>query len=358
MPHIISIDGTVGADVFAKDVRASLAKAKGGEISVEVSSAGGDVLEMISVYNAIKNYEGPKETKIVGVAASAASYIALATDRVLAESNAVFMIHNAMGLAIGDHNNLRAKADLMERFSNQLVDVYSAKTGKSKKEIQALMDEETFFFGEEIKASGFADEIIQSESEDEKEDAVAFAKLSLEDCTAKIKSLKNSDDLEKIAAMLPTEQEPKPTPKGAVKMTPEEIAALQKENEEMKAKLEDQAKAEDEPKEEPKADEPAVEEKSGVEKALAILQSPIYSKNVKDIAAAVIKEDASESDLNIMVSAFDMVTEMVASKDAKTEADELEDTPADVNDTDPTKKNFLASVNAGKNIVNSQTGVQ
>ena len=325
MPHKINISGTIGWDTTESSVRSELLAAKGGPISVEVSSPGGSVYQGISIYNQIREYEGEKETRIMGLAASMGSYIALATPKVTVADNAVYMIHNAWSIALGDHNEMRKAADELESLSKILSKAYVKKTGKSKSEIQSMMDSETFVYGEDIADMGFADSVIESENDDDKDYSLAFAKLQIKDRDEKMAQFDQKDDLMKAAALLePVAQKQTPTPKGAVKMTPEEIQALQDKLAATEAKLAESEAAKVEPAVE---EEPVVEAKVGVDKALAILQAANYPQNVKDIAASVIKGDASESDLNIMVAAFDMVTEQLSSKEAKAESDELDPTP-------------------------------
>jgi ATP-dependent protease ClpP protease subunit len=95
MSEIITIDGVVGIDVTPSNVRAQLAAAKGRPISVHISSPGGSAVDGFTIYDLIKAYRGEKETVIFGIAASIASYIALATDKISAHENSIYMVHNA-----------------------------------------------------------------------------------------------------------------------------------------------------------------------------------------------------------------------------------------------------------------------
>jgi ATP-dependent protease ClpP protease subunit len=337
MAHIVNIDGVVGWDVTADSVRDQLAKAKGEPIEVQVSSPGGSVFSGISIFNLIKNYKGEKSTKIIGLAASMGSYIALATDHVAVEENAVYMVHNASGISWGDHRELRKTAKTLEGLSNLLGRKYEAKTGKSAEEITALMDDETWLFGQEIVDNGFADEVVEADDgeAESKEEILAFAKLRIEDCNAKLKSLEKEDDLEKIAAMLKTETDNPhltqnqinniindiSTPKGAVKMTPEEIEALKAEN----AKLKAEAEA---AKVEPVVEEPTTETPGVCAQALNVLKSDAYPAQAKDIAAQVLEGKASEDTLKAVVAIIDMQAESAKSEEAKLESKNLEDTPA------------------------------
>jgi ATP-dependent protease ClpP protease subunit len=208
MPRIIVLSGPVGFAITAKEVREELAKAKGKPVRFEINSPGGLAFVGIEIFNLIRDYEGETEVRIVGLAASAASYFALAADRVSAFDNATYMIHNAMGLTIGNHNDMRKVASTLEGISNILAKAYAAKTGKSIEEVKSLMDDETFFFGDEILNAGFVDEIIETaddvENEDrDKETALMTARASIEAC---LNEIRNSDaaneDFQKAVAYM------------------------------------------------------------------------------------------------------------------------------------------------------------
>ena len=202
---IISISGVIGWDVLAKDIRAELDEAKGEDIEVQVSSPGGFVTDGLEIYNLIKNYEGSKATRLMGLAASMASYIVMAGDKVIAEDNAVFMIHNAYALAVGDHHVLRKGADVIEGLSRIIGKSYIDKTGKTREEIEGLMDDETFYFGQEILDEGFVDEIAgasDSEKKDDKEASIAGAKAQIFQCAKQVREAENPDNIFRVAAML------------------------------------------------------------------------------------------------------------------------------------------------------------
>lgn len=191
---VIEITGEIGWDVTADSIKSQLAKANGQDVIFEIASPGGSVFEGVEIFNAIRNYEGKTTSKLMGLAASMGSYIPLAADKVLAEDNAVYMIHNVWTMVAGDADDLQDEAELLENLNKLLAAEYVAKTGKSEKEILKLMDDETWLFGEEIKSEGFVDEMIVH---DEKESKVAFDKEKiLSSARDKVKSL-----LEKMRGM-------------------------------------------------------------------------------------------------------------------------------------------------------------
>jgi ATP-dependent protease ClpP protease subunit len=206
MAKIIALSGPVGWVITAKELRAELESANGGDVELHVNSPGGFVFESIEIFNLIRNYQGHIEARIVGVAASAASYFILAADRVSAYDNATFMMHNAINIVIGNHNDMRKTADILESLSNVLAKAYVAKTGKSIEDIKSLMDEETFLFGDEILHEGFVDEIIENpegEDEHDRESAIIEARASIETCFKAIKeSPAANEDFQRAVAYM------------------------------------------------------------------------------------------------------------------------------------------------------------
>ena len=214
---IIKIDGEIGWTTTARDVKWELARANG-DIRVEISSPGGSVFQGIEIFNALKNYQGGNvEVVIMSLAASIASYIALAGDTIKAHDNAVYMIHNAHVFVGGDHNKLRKTADIVSGLSNILAKKYIEVTGKDEKEIKAMMDEETFFYGAEMQEAGFVDEIIETEESKDPEGAKALAHEQFAACLKEANARYEDADFNEAAALLATMEQPKPTDHPVVK---------------------------------------------------------------------------------------------------------------------------------------------
>lgn len=178
----ILIEGQIGADFFtdgvtAEKVRSALAEVQTGEdVRLTVNSPGGDVWEGVAIFNVIRDFARTRPecnitTYIQGTAASIASVIALAAcsvsekNKVIAEDNAVFMVHDCWDIVLGNRNDLREKADFMERIDDLMADVYVRKTGKTAAEMKKTMDAESWFYGKEILDAGFADEIISDKKD-------------------------------------------------------------------------------------------------------------------------------------------------------------------------------------------------
>lgn len=174
MAKEIFLDGIVGWDITAQDITQQLAESSG-DITFHLNSPGGYVTQGVAILNAIRNYKKGKTCANISYAASMMTQIALACDEVNVYDNGIFMIHNVQGIVYGDHNEQRKQADLQERMSNMLAQLYVSKTGKSLEEIKQLMDAETYLFGEEIVAFGFADSVITTASEQDRVMAMSSA---------------------------------------------------------------------------------------------------------------------------------------------------------------------------------------
>ena len=162
----IKIDGEIGWETTAEGVNEQLETAGGQDVVIEVSSPGGSVMEGVLIFNAIRNYSGNIQTRITGLAASIASYIALATKKVSAEDNAIFMIHNASGIVAGDYKEMQSQAEILKSINKLIAQEYINKTGQTEKKVLDLMDNETWLFGDEIKTAGFIDEIITHDNKE------------------------------------------------------------------------------------------------------------------------------------------------------------------------------------------------
>lgn len=205
MPHEIVLSGDIGIDITAQGVRSELEKARGADVNLLINSRGGLVFAGVEIFNVIRNYSGKTTSIITGLAASMGSYVALAANSVKAHDNATFMIHNAVSLVLGDHNDMRKRADALEGMSNILAKLYVAKTGKALNSIKALMDNETFMFGNEMHEAGFVDEIIDApeDGEHDKESAIMDARASVESCLSKLRNSEAANnDLERAVAYM------------------------------------------------------------------------------------------------------------------------------------------------------------
>ena len=192
---------------------------------------------MISHFLAFNGFStGLGTTGITSFAASLASYIPLAGDTIKAYDNAVYMIHNAWLYTAGDYIELRKDADLLEGLSRITAKKYSSTSGKSLEDIIQLMNDTTYFFGDEILEAGFVDELIRSEEEGDSVSSKAFAMESVKACVKTMQTMNQEDKQNEIAALLKVVEIPKASAKikkpikGESKMktfTEEEVNALE-----------------------------------------------------------------------------------------------------------------------------------
>ncbi|EMF0950489.1 ClpP-like prohead protease/major capsid protein fusion protein [Escherichia coli] len=149
----------VTAKQFAEDLKAL---GDVSHINLRIHSPGGDVFEGIAIYNLLRNHPADITVYIDGVAASMASVVAMAGDRVVMPENAMMMIHKPWGISGGNAGDMRDYADLLDKVETVLVPAYARKTGKSAQEITAMLEDETWMDGKECLKHGFADELLPS----------------------------------------------------------------------------------------------------------------------------------------------------------------------------------------------------
>lgn len=137
-----------------------LEEANGEDIEVEINSGGGSVFAGSEIYTTLKSYKGNVIVKIVGLAASAASVIAMAGNKVMMSPTAQIMIHNVSSRAEGDYRDMEHTADVLKNADNTIANAYRIKTGKTQEELLALMDDETWMTADKAKELGFVDEIM------------------------------------------------------------------------------------------------------------------------------------------------------------------------------------------------------
>jgi ATP-dependent Clp protease protease subunit len=156
----ISIYDEIGMwGVTAKDFISDLKKVEAKELTLFINSPGGSVFDGLAIYNSLRQHPANVTVKVMGVAASAASFIAMAGDRIVMPENAFLMVHNPMGAVFGNADEMRDWADTLDKIAASLVGIYVARTGKDEKEIKDLLDAETWLTAAEAVEMGFADEM-------------------------------------------------------------------------------------------------------------------------------------------------------------------------------------------------------
>jgi ATP-dependent Clp endopeptidase proteolytic subunit ClpP len=150
-----------GSGLSAKQFSDVLNEIGNGPLLVEINSPGGNVWDGLSIYNQLRGRKAPVTTRVVGIAASIASIIALAGDRVEMADAALMMIHDPSGMASGTSEDMRKMADALDQHAEVLVGVYHKKTGRSAESIRAAMKAETWFTTAEALAFGLVDKPIK-----------------------------------------------------------------------------------------------------------------------------------------------------------------------------------------------------
>ena len=130
-------------------------------IDLRLNSPGGSVFDAVAIYNALKRHAGEITVWIDGIAASAASYIAMAGDRVVMPENAFLMIHDPSGLVMGTAEDMRATADALDKVKGSLIQGYAAKSGAADEEIAALMAAETWLDAKDAMDLGLIDRLVE-----------------------------------------------------------------------------------------------------------------------------------------------------------------------------------------------------
>lgn len=146
------LNGTIAEDSwFDDDVTPQMFKEElmdgNGNITVWINSPGGDCVAAAQIYNMLREYEGRVTVKIDGIAASAASVIAMAGDTVLMSPVSMMMIHNPMTIAFGDSGEMQRTIDMLSSVKDSIINAYELKTGLSRTKLAHLMDAETWMDG-------------------------------------------------------------------------------------------------------------------------------------------------------------------------------------------------------------------
>lgn len=148
--------------VSAKGFLAELgALPDGVPIDLRLNSPGGSVFDAVAIYNALQRHDGTITAWIDGVAASAASYVAMAGDEIVMPENAFLMIHDPSGLVMGTATDMREMADTMDKIAGGIIRGYATRSGRTEKEIAALMAAETWFDAEAALEAGLATRLIE-----------------------------------------------------------------------------------------------------------------------------------------------------------------------------------------------------
>ena len=160
----IGLDYWTGDGVTAKRIAAALRQiGHEQDVTVYINSPGGDMFEGFAIYNLLRNHGGNVTVKIIGIAASAASIIAMAGDDLQIARAGFLMIHNCWLYAVGNRHDFREVAETIEPFDLAMSDIYAIRSGLDKSLIISMMDKETYIVGNDAVEQGFADSLLPAD---------------------------------------------------------------------------------------------------------------------------------------------------------------------------------------------------
>ena len=167
--HSISIYDAIGQDpwsgegVTTKRIAAALRSVNGADVTVNINSPGGDMFEGLAIYNLLRDYSGKVTVKVLGLAASAASIIAMAGDEIRIARSGFLNIHNCWVIALGNRQDLLEVARRLEPFDQAMAEIYATRTGSELSAMQQLMDADTWLNGSAAVEQGFCDDLLKSD---------------------------------------------------------------------------------------------------------------------------------------------------------------------------------------------------
>jgi ATP-dependent protease ClpP protease subunit len=175
--NVLNLHGVVGVHINAKDVAEQLSGMTG-DVYADMNSGGGSITDGVAIMNSIRNYDKGRVIARISYAGSMMTQIAMACDERQVSPDSIFFIHNAQGVAMGDHREMGRRGKVLESMSAMLSKIYAKKTGKSSEEIRRMMDEDTYLFGQEIIDKGFASTMLHADEDNDqaltKDEAVAM----------------------------------------------------------------------------------------------------------------------------------------------------------------------------------------
>ena len=177
---VIAEESWFGDEVTPKQFKSELNN-DGGDITIWINSPGGDVFAASQIYNMLMDYKGDVTVKIDGIAASAASVIAMAGGEVHMSPVSMMMIHNPMTIAFGDTAEMKKAIQMLSEVKESIINAYELKTGLSRTKLSHMMDDESWFNSKKAVELGFADAIMfQEESnQDSSDEGIIYNKMAV-----------------------------------------------------------------------------------------------------------------------------------------------------------------------------------
>ena len=221
LPDELFIDGEIaseqswfgdGGEIIAKEFRQELKNC--GDIIVNINSPGGDVFAGAEIYTALRDHPGRVTVKILGIAASAASVVAMAGDTVLMSPVAYMMVHNPWTFAVGDYKEMEHTAVILKEIGEGIIQAYTNKTGKTREAIALMLESETYMSAQTAIDEGFADGLLFAADPVEKENKK----------TAPMKASRYGPKA--VCAMLLDQEAPEEAPEELPEEAPEEAPEM------------------------------------------------------------------------------------------------------------------------------------
>lgn len=217
----LAIDGVIdtGSDWYSdavtpKAFRAALDEHDGQDIIVSINSPGGDVFAGFEIYNMLAARKGGTTVRVMGLAASAASYIAMAADpgKLQMCRASMMMIHNPWMMAYGNAAEMRKQADVLDEVGSIMADIYMQRATCTEEELRAMLDAERYLSPTEALNAGLCDEIIDPAEEDDAEEAQAMAALRGRYVAMSVEDVRRVRSALHIAPRKAAAKPPEPTP--------------------------------------------------------------------------------------------------------------------------------------------------
>lgn len=203
---MLELYGTIAEDSwFEDDVTPEMFREElfsgSGPVTIWLSSPGGDCVAASQIYAMLMDYKGDVTVKIDGLAASAASVIAMAGTRVLMAPTAMMMVHNPATMAFGDHNDMKKAIELLDEVKESIINAYELKTGLPRKDISKFMENETWMNARKAIELGFADGELTDEKKAVNDESYAYSGKVVENAL-----------LNKLTQKYDRKQDPQPVP--------------------------------------------------------------------------------------------------------------------------------------------------
>lgn len=199
--RVLELNGTIAEESwFDDDITPRMFKEEllsgSGPVTIWINSPGGDCIAASQIYSMLMDYKGDITVKIDGIAASAASVIAMAGTKVVMAPTALLMIHNPSTTAMGDHRDMKKAIELLDQVKESIINAYEIKTGMSRTTLSHLMDAETWMNANKAIELKFADEILEDEKK--KSSDVSFAFSAHEFATNLLNKIASNESTEPI----------------------------------------------------------------------------------------------------------------------------------------------------------------